>query len=225
MSNVVDPRAAATRSGSRRAVPPLLRMAQETPTRLWNDSATPRGALRGHRLGGGRRDLQPGHRAGRAAQRPAAVAAEDPRVRRAHPTASESEIGWAMVEELSVEAAALLTDAFAEHAGRNGRLSVQTDPRLYRDADALVEQAVRFDALAPNIIVKIPATRDRHPGDGGGDLPRREHQRHRVLHRAASACRRRGDRARPAAAGGRRARRLARWDRSARLWSAGSTTG
>ena len=51
-----------------------------------------------------------------------------------HPAASESEIGWAMVKELSVEAAALLTDAFAEHRGRNGRLSVQTDPRLYRDA-------------------------------------------------------------------------------------------
>jgi transaldolase len=63
-----------------------------------------------------------------------------------------------MVEELSVEAAALLGDAFDEHAGRNGRLSVQTDPRLYRDADALVAQALRFDALAPNIIVKIPAT-------------------------------------------------------------------
>jgi transaldolase len=63
-----------------------------------------------------------------------------------------------MVQELSVEAAALLADAFAEHRGRNGRLSVQTDPRLYRDADALVAQAVAFDALAPNVIVKIPAT-------------------------------------------------------------------
>ena len=35
---------------------------------------------------------------------------------------------------------------------------MQTDPRLYRDVDALVAQAVEFDALAPNIIVKIPAT-------------------------------------------------------------------
>jgi transaldolase len=74
-----------------------------------------------------------------------------------HPSASESDIGWGMVKELSVEAAALLDDAFAEHAGRNGRLSVQTDPRLYRDADALLQQAAEFDALAPNVIVKIPA--------------------------------------------------------------------
>jgi transaldolase len=75
-----------------------------------------------------------------------------------HASASESDIGWAMVKELSIEAAALLDDAFSEYAGRNGRLSVQTDPRLYRDADALVAQAVEFDALASNVIVKIPAT-------------------------------------------------------------------
>ena len=138
--------------------PPLLRMARETPTRLWNDSATPAelsaaigwGAVGATcnpviALGALRSDLPRWH------QRIRAYATE-------HPTASESEIGWAMVEELSIEAAALLTDAFTEHRGRNGRLSLQTDPRLYRDTDALVAQAVAFDALAPNIIVKIPAT-------------------------------------------------------------------
>jgi transaldolase len=40
-----------------------------------------------------------------------------------------------------------------------GRLSIQTDPRLYRDTDAIVEQALRFAQLAPNIHVKIPATK------------------------------------------------------------------
>jgi transaldolase len=35
---------------------------------------------------------------------------------------------------------------------------VQTDPRLHRDADALVAQAMHFSGLAENIIVKIPAT-------------------------------------------------------------------
>src|SRR6185436_20525080 len=43
-------------------------------------------------------------------------------------------------------------------SGKNGRLSVQTDPRFYRDADAIVRQAEHFSALAPNIIVKIPVT-------------------------------------------------------------------
>jgi transaldolase len=74
------------------------------------------------------------------------------------PTATEDEIAWTAVELMSVDAAKLLEPAFASHGGRNGRLSVQTDPRLYRDADAIVRQAERFDRLAPNIIVKIPAT-------------------------------------------------------------------
>jgi transaldolase len=137
---------------------PLLRMTQSTPTRLWNDSATPSelsaaigwGAVGATcnpviALAALRSDLP------RWQKRIADFAAD-------HPTAGESEIGWAMVRELSVEAAALLGGAFEEHAGRNGRLSVQTDPRLYRDTRALTEQAVEFDGLADNIIVKIPAT-------------------------------------------------------------------
>ncbi|MEZ5097689.1 MAG: transaldolase family protein [Nocardioides sp.] len=75
-----------------------------------------------------------------------------------HPTAGESEIGWAAVRQMSVEAAELLLPAFERYAGRNGRLSMQTDPRLHRDGAAIVEQAVEFSQLAPNIIVKVPAT-------------------------------------------------------------------
>jgi transaldolase len=74
------------------------------------------------------------------------------------PQAGEAELGWKAVELMSQEAAALLQDAFDEHHGVNGRLSVQTDPRLHRSAAALADQAERFSKLAPNIIVKIPAT-------------------------------------------------------------------
>ncbi|MGQ0732521.1 MAG: transaldolase family protein [Acidobacteriota bacterium] len=74
------------------------------------------------------------------------------------PAATEDDIGWAAVEQLSMDAAALLIPTFEAHHGRNGRLSIQTDPRLYRDAHAIVRQAERFHALAPNMVVKIPAT-------------------------------------------------------------------
>ena len=76
-----------------------------------------------------------------------------------HPTWSEREVAWAIVAEMSVRAAPLLMPAFAQSGGRSGRLSVQTDPTLHRDADALVAQAREFDGLAPNVIVKLPATR------------------------------------------------------------------
>jgi len=77
---------------------------------------------------------------------------------REHPSASEREIAWALVEEISATRAAMLKHIFEAQHGRNGRLSIQTDPLLYRNSEALVQQALRFSALAPNMIVKIPAT-------------------------------------------------------------------
>ena len=71
---------------------------------------------------------------------------------------SEREIGWRLVEEISATRAALLKPIFDAHQGRNGRLSIQTDPILYRNTKALINQGVRFHKLAPNMIVKIPAT-------------------------------------------------------------------
>ena len=77
---------------------------------------------------------------------------------RSMPTATEHDIAWKLVEEISMKGAALLRPIFDAHKGKNGRLSVQTDPRFYRDTAAIVGQAEHFAALAPNIIVKIPVT-------------------------------------------------------------------
>jgi len=74
------------------------------------------------------------------------------------PAATESQIAWQVVEEISKKAAGLLLPVFERHHGRNGRLSVQTDPRFYRDSEAILRQAAHFAGIAPNIIVKIPVT-------------------------------------------------------------------
>jgi transaldolase len=74
-------------------------------------------------------------------------------------SATEEEIGWQLVREVSIKAASLLKPVFDAHRGRNGRLSIQTDPRFYRDTESIVRQAHEFDQLAPNMIVKIPVTR------------------------------------------------------------------
>jgi transaldolase len=71
---------------------------------------------------------------------------------------NEVELAWAIVEEMSIAGAAVLRPAFVESGGRSGRLSVQTDPTLFRSADRMVAQGVGFAALAENIIVKFPAT-------------------------------------------------------------------
>ncbi len=142
---------AATRS-------PLLTMTQTTPTALWNDSADPEELTAAIGWGAVGATCNP-------VIALAAIRGDQPRwegrireLADQRPTATESEIGWRVVEEVSLEAAALLAPTFEEHGGRNGRLSMQTDPRLRRDAMALADQAEHFASLAPNIIVKIPAT-------------------------------------------------------------------
>ncbi|HUI71523.1 MAG TPA: transaldolase family protein [Spirochaetia bacterium] len=72
--------------------------------------------------------------------------------------ATEGDVAWRLVEEMSIKAAELLRPVFEREKGRNGRLSIQTDPRFYRDPKLIVSQAERFNSLAPNMIVKIPAT-------------------------------------------------------------------
>ena len=59
---------------------------------------------------------------------------------------------------MSLRAAPLLLPAFEASGGRQGRLSMQTDPTFFRSYDRMLEQGIGFDRLAPNIIVKFPAT-------------------------------------------------------------------
>jgi transaldolase len=79
--------------------------------------------------------------------------------REAPAATTEEELAWALIEAMAVKGAGLLAPVFERERGLKGRLSIQTDPRLYRDPDAIVAQASRFARLAPNIQVKIPATR------------------------------------------------------------------
>jgi transaldolase len=76
-----------------------------------------------------------------------------------NPTWAESQITWKLVEEMAVAGARLLEPAFHHWQGRKGRISIQTNPANYRNARALVEQAVQFSELAPNMQVKLPVTR------------------------------------------------------------------
>ena len=137
---------------------PLLEASRTTPTALWNDSADPDELRQSISFGGVGATCNPtiaytciNQKKDRWLPRIGELAEE-------MPEATESEIGWQVVRELSIEAAALLEPIFEEHKGRNGRLSMQTDPRLARSAKALADQPEDFSSLAKNIIVKIPAT-------------------------------------------------------------------
>lgn len=137
---------------------PLFQMTQTTQTCLWNDSASIEELT-----------YSIDHGAVGATCNPVIVVSVlkkemttwRPRILElaaTHPTATEDEIAWQIVEEISTNAARLLKPIFDREHGRNGRLSIQTDPRNYRNADAMLAQALRFNQLAPNMIVKIAAT-------------------------------------------------------------------
>src|ERR1700686_2478811 len=138
---------------------PLHEMTQTTSTCLWNDSASIQELTYSIEHGAVGPTCNPVIVLGVLNKE---MASWKDRIRaliEERPAATEEEIGWQVVREISIKAAALLKPIFDENRGRNGRLSIQTDPRFYRDADAIVRQAHEFDRLAPNMIVKIPATR------------------------------------------------------------------
>jgi transaldolase len=134
-------------------------MTQTTPTCLWNDSAAIaelKASIEDGAVGATCNPvivlevLKKEMRAWK--ERIAALVAE-------MPVATEQQIAWRVVEEMSANAAQLLKPIFDREKGKNGRLSIQTDPRFYRDSEAILEQVLHFHSLAPNIIVKIPATK------------------------------------------------------------------
>lgn len=138
---------------------PLHQMTQRTATCLWNDSASQEELA-----------YSIGHGAIGATCNPVIVLNvlkkemhlwrnRICRLIQEMPEATEDQIAWSVVEEMSVRGAEILKPIFDQHNGKNGRLSIQTDPRFYSNAEAIVEQAMHLSNLAPNIIVKIPVTK------------------------------------------------------------------
>lgn len=74
-------------------------------------------------------------------------------------TWTEEQITWKLIEEMAVKGAELLRPVFEREKGAKGRISIQTNPQFYRDPQAILKQALHFNQLAPNMQVKIPATR------------------------------------------------------------------
>ncbi len=138
---------------------PLLKMAETTDTDYWNDScaiseleyAIPRGAVGAttnpvivYNVLKKEYDLW--------VDRILEIINENPEW-------DEDEIAWQLIEEMAVKGAELLYPVFQREKELKGRISIQTNAKYYRNAEKMAEQAVRFSKLAPNIQVKMPATK------------------------------------------------------------------
>jgi transaldolase len=137
---------------------PLHKMTQTTRTCLWNDSASVPELQYSIEHGAVGATCNPVIVLGVLKKELPAWKGRIHSLIKEFPAATEDQIAWQLVREISVQAARVLQPIFRAQNGKNGRLSIQTDPRLFRDGLAIVEQAVEFSKLAENMIVKIPAT-------------------------------------------------------------------
>ena len=137
---------------------PLLQTTAITPTEIWNDSCAV-----------GELEYAIANGATGATSNPSLVLEvlrNEPETwrRRAQelyatfPTSTEADVSWWITEEIAVRGAGLLEPIFEQTGGRQGRLSIQVNPVLFRDSPAMVEQALHFAGLAPNLQVKLPVT-------------------------------------------------------------------
>ena len=137
---------------------PLHEMVSTTPTDFWNDSCA---------VGELKYALE--HGAVGATSNPTIVASvlktefNDWKGRvdelfQTQPTWTEAQIAWKLIEEMAVKAAGLLMPVFEQSGGKKGWLSIQTNAEFHKSPDELIKQSLHFVTLAPNLMVKIPAT-------------------------------------------------------------------
>jgi transaldolase len=74
--------------------------------------------------------------------------------------ATEDDIAWLLTAEIGARAAKLLLPVFEESAGQKGRLSLQVNPKFYKNSDAMLAQAIELNKVAPNVAIKMPVVKD-----------------------------------------------------------------
>jgi transaldolase len=75
-----------------------------------------------------------------------------------HPTWHERRVAWQLYTEMGQVGARVIEPVFDAQGKTYGRLSVQTDPTLHNDAEAMLAQTIELSKLGPNLQVKMPAT-------------------------------------------------------------------
>ena len=71
--------------------------------------------------------------------------------------ASEDEILWMLIDSVGKKAAKILLPVYEETNRKKGKLSLQVNPKYYRNAEIMFEQGKYLASLAPNIAIKCPA--------------------------------------------------------------------
>ncbi|MGI5898727.1 MAG: transaldolase family protein [Christensenellales bacterium] len=138
---------------------PLHQMSQTTPTQFWNDSCSISEltyALEHGAVGATTNPVIVGQVLKNEMEHYTPIIRE---LIEAMPQAGEDDIAWALNERMAQDGSKLLLPVFEESGGKAGYISIQTNAKYYRNPEKMVQQASRFKGLAPNIMVKMPATK------------------------------------------------------------------
>ncbi len=79
---------------------------------------------------------------------------------KADPDLSAREAMWRLFIEVAARGANMLTPIFEASGHRQGQICCQVDPRDMTDLDAMLRQARRIHAARPNLMVKMPGTKE-----------------------------------------------------------------
>ena len=71
---------------------------------------------------------------------------------------TEEDIAWGLIYEIGALRSKKLLPLFDESKGMKGRLSIQTNPKYYRDTAKMLDQAEIINKLGENMQVKMPAS-------------------------------------------------------------------
>jgi transaldolase len=76
----------------------------------------------------------------------------------ANPTLDKKQLAWTMYKEIVKRGAEMFLPIHQASNGRFGWISGQLDPRLFTEVDQMVKDADELRALAPNVMIKVPAS-------------------------------------------------------------------
>ncbi len=137
---------------------PLHKMALTTPTDYWNDSCSVEELTYAIENGAVGATTNPTIVLGVLKKEMHLWRARIVQFIRENPAWSEDQVTWKLIEEMAVVGAGLLRPVFERTQGKKGRISIQTNPAFYRNHEAILQQALHFDTLSPNMQIKIPVT-------------------------------------------------------------------
>jgi len=137
---------------------PLYKMTNRTPTLLWNDSCAIQELKESIQWGATGATTNPVI-VGEVLKKEEKVWMKRIEEMIAqNPEKTEIDITWQIIEEMAINGAAILGPIFNREHKKKGRLSIQTNPQFWNNADKILQHAIYFNTLAPNIQVKIPVT-------------------------------------------------------------------